>query len=80
MAGKSFDEILADADQLVRVWTANSALSLGDVTKPMFETKLATFRTTRAHTEDLRTQLTQAVNEGNSQGDCNPPQFRTSHK
>ncbi|MDX6575806.1 MAG: hypothetical protein QOE96_1759 [Blastocatellia bacterium] len=69
MAGKSFDEILADADQLIRVWTANPTLSLGDVTLPMFQTKVTTFRATRAHTEDLRTQLTQSVNDGNAQAD-----------
>ena len=69
MAGKSFDEILAGADQLIRVWTANPTLSVGDVTLPMFQTKVTTFRTTRAHTEDLRTQLTQSVNDGNAQAD-----------
>ena len=67
MAGKSFDDILAGADQLIRVWTANPKLSLGDVTLEMLKTKVATFRETRANTEDLRTQLTQSVNDGNSQ-------------
>ena len=69
MASKSFDDILADADQLIRVWTANPTLSLGEVTLPLFQTKVTTFKGTRAHTEDLRTQLTQSVNEGNTQAD-----------
>src|SRR6266436_1221051 len=32
--GKSFDAILADAEKLIRVWTANPKLSLGDVSLP----------------------------------------------
>jgi hypothetical protein len=67
MAGKSFDDILASAEQLIRVWTANPTLSLGDVTLEMLKTKVATARTTKANTEDLRTQLTQSVNDGNAQ-------------
>jgi len=64
---RSFDDIQADAEKLLRVWAANSSLSLGDVTEPQFQTMLATFKTTRAHTEDLRTQLTASVNDTNSQ-------------
>lgn len=67
MAGKSFDDILADAERLIRVWTANPTLSLGDVTLPVLTAKVATLRATRATTDGLRTQLTQSVNDGNSQ-------------
>lgn len=67
--GKSFDAILADAETLIRVWEANTTLSLGDVTLPAFKTMVATFKTTRANAEDLRTQLTKAVNDVNDQAD-----------
>jgi hypothetical protein len=67
--GKSFDAILADAETLIRVWTANPTLSLGDVTRPAVEAKVAAFKTTRANADDLRTQLTKAVNDVNDQAD-----------
>jgi hypothetical protein len=68
MANRSFDDIEADADQLVRVWTDNPSLALGDVTRTAFQTMLATFRAARSNSESLRTQLTASVNETNTQG------------
>lgn len=65
--GKSFDEIQADAETLIRVWSANTSFSLGEVTLDSFKATVATFKTTRANTEDLRTQLTKAVNDCNDQ-------------
>ena len=67
--GKSFDAILADAEMLIRVWTANPKLSLGDVTRPAVEAMVATFKTTRANADDLRTQLTKAIDDVNDQAD-----------
>ena len=64
---RSFDDIVADAERLLRVWNDNDKLSLGDVTREGFQAMLATFKTTRSHTEDLRTQLTASVNDTNSQ-------------
>lgn len=66
--GKSFDEIVFDADRLIRVWTDNPDLSLGDVTRTSFEAQIAAFKTKRAAVEDLRTQLTRGVNEVNDEG------------
>ena len=69
MATKSFDDILNDADRLVRVWTANTDLALGDITLPSFKTKTARLRTLRGQAEDLRTQLTAVVNDANTQAE-----------
>jgi hypothetical protein len=65
--GKSFDAILADAETLIRVWEANDKLSLGDVTLPSLKAMVTAFKSTRANAEDLRTQLTKAVNDVNDQ-------------
>jgi hypothetical protein len=67
--GRSFDAILANAETLLRVWTGNDKLSLGDVTLESFTAMVNTFKTARAHTEDLRTQLTRGVNDTNDQAD-----------
>ena len=64
---RSFDDIQADAEQLVRVWTDNPSLAIGDVTRTAFQTMLATFKTTRSNTDSLRTQLTASVNDTNAQ-------------
>src|SRR5260221_616779 len=68
--GKSFDAILADAETLIRVWTANPKLSLGDVTLPAVEAMVVKFKATRANADDLRTQLTKTVNDVNDQADA----------
>ena len=66
--GKSFDEIVADAETLIRVWTENPDFNLGDVTLASLKTMFTTFKTTRANTDSLRTQLTKAVSDMNDQG------------
>jgi len=68
--GKSFDDIQADAENLMRVWTANPKLSLGDETSAAFETRLSTFKTTRSTNADLRTQLTASTNDTNAQANA----------
>src|SRR5258705_13550285 len=65
--GKSFDEIVFDADRLIRVWTDNPDLALGDVTLISFTAQVAGFKNKRANLEDLRTQLTRGVNEVNDE-------------
>lgn len=65
--GKSFDEIVFDADRLIRVWTDHPTLSLGDVTRTSFEGQVAAFKIKRANVEALRTQLTRGVNEVNDE-------------
>ena len=63
--GKSFDEILSDAERLLRVWNANKKLVLGDdITVVSLQAMVDAFKARRAQTEDLRTQLTRSVNEG----------------
>ena len=61
--GKSYDDIAFDAERLIRVWTDNDDFALGDVTLTPFKTRVAGFKTKRATVDDLRTQLTRAVNE-----------------
>jgi hypothetical protein len=65
--GKSFDDIVFDADRLIRVWTDHQDLNLGDVTRTSYEAQVAAFKTKRANVEDLRTQLTRGVNELNDE-------------
>ena|SRR5437660_1775825 len=66
--GTSFDDIKAQAEQLLRVWDENANLALGDLTKAQFQTLLSAFNTTRASVDGLRTQLTKGVNDLNDQG------------
>ena len=63
----SFDDTLAQAETLLRVWTDNPTFSLGDLTLASFQALIATHKATRANTEALRTQLTKAVNDINGQ-------------
>jgi len=65
--GKSFDEIVADIERLIRVWTAKPELALAGLTRQDVSTKLADFKTKRAAVEDLRSQLTAAVNDLNKE-------------
>jgi hypothetical protein len=64
---KSFDSVQADGENLVRVWDANTDLALGDVTRAQFKTMMTTYVASRATANDLRTQLTAAVNAVNDQ-------------
>ena len=66
--GTSFDDIKAQAEQLLRVWDENANLALGDLTKAQFQALLTAFNTTRASVDGLRTQLTKGVNDLNDQG------------
>lgn len=65
--GKSFDEILFDAEQLIRVWADNDDFALGEVTLTSLQAQVAAFKARRASVEDLRTQLTRGVTEVNDQ-------------
>ena len=64
---KSFDNVQADGETLLRVWDANPNLALGDITREQVRTMITTFVTSRATANDLRTQLTAAVNAVNDQ-------------
>jgi hypothetical protein len=70
MSVKSFDKIQAEADQLIRVWTANPTFSLGNVSLATFESMVAAFKDTRSATDDLRAQLTKSISDTNDQADA----------
>ncbi len=65
--GNSFDDIKAQAEQLLRVWNDNDDLALGDLTKAQFKAMVDAFNTTRASVDGMRTQLTKGVNDLNGQ-------------
>ena len=67
--GKSLDNLLAEAEQIARVWADNPSFSLGDITLAQFQTKIAELRNARGKAEALRTQLTAIVNEANARRD-----------
>ena len=67
--GKSIETLLAEAEQIARVWAENPSFSLGDITLAQFQTKIAELRNARGKAETLRTQLTALVNEANARSD-----------
>jgi hypothetical protein len=64
---KPVDSILNEAEQIARVWTDNPTFTLGDLTLAQFQALITNLRTRRGETEDLRTQLTAAINDTNGQ-------------
>jgi hypothetical protein len=67
---KSTDAILAEAEQIARVWAANPTFSLGDLTLAQFQAMITDLRTKRDQTQQLRTQLTALINDTNAGGDA----------
>ena len=65
MSTKSFDQIQAEVDQLVRVWKANPVFSMGDVTLETLQSLLDSFEGSRSAVADMRTQLTKIVSDTN---------------
>jgi hypothetical protein len=63
---KPVDSMLSEAEQIARVWMDNPTFTLGDLTLAQFQTQITNLRTQRGATEDLRTQLTAAINGTNS--------------
>lgn len=63
--GSSFEDIQARANQLSRVWADNPELALGDLTQKHM---VKAFAAARTAVDDLRNQLTKAVNDLNAQG------------
>lgn len=64
MAGKySFDSIIADSEQIARVWAENPTFTLGEITLTGLQSKITTLRQKRDQAETLRTQLTAITNE-----------------
>jgi hypothetical protein len=61
MFGKSLKAIQAEADQIIRVWSANPAFSLGEITLAAFRSTVADFTNARSATQDLRAQLAKSI-------------------
>lgn len=66
--GRSIEDLLAQAEQIARVWADNPTFTLGDITLGQFQNKIAELRNKRAQAEALRTQLTAIVNDINTLG------------
>ncbi len=67
---KSIDTLLSEAEQIARVWADNPTFAMGDITLAQFQTMITETRAQSDKTEDLRTQLTAAVNESSSKVDA----------
>jgi hypothetical protein len=67
--GKSLDDVIAEAEKIVRVWEANPTFSLGELTLVKFKSELDELRTLRAQTEEARRQLTNLSNSTNEKAD-----------
>jgi hypothetical protein len=67
--GKSIETLLAEAEQIVRVWADNPTFSLGELSLAQFQSKITELRNKRAQAETLRTQLTAIVNDANTLSD-----------
>lgn len=66
---KTIEKLLAEAEQIARVWADNPSFTLGDITLAQFQAKIVELRNTRDQTETLRTQLTALVNEAHARSD-----------
>jgi hypothetical protein len=66
---KGIDAILAEAEQIKRVFVENKDFKVGDITEAKLETDIAALRAASTKTEGLRTQLTAAVNDANTQAE-----------
>src|SRR3982751_2937572 len=68
MASKyKVDVVLANSEQIARVWIDNPTFTLGEITLPILQGKIADLRKKRDQIETLRTQLTALINEANEQ-------------
>ena len=65
--GKSFDDIINEAEQIARVWAENPSFKLGDITLEQFKGMIDDLRAKRNTTNEQRTRLTAAINEANAQ-------------
>jgi hypothetical protein len=70
MPNKSVDTILAEAEQLARVWADNPTFSLGELTLARLQAMIDDLRTRRDRVQQLRTELTAAVNDTGASGDA----------
>ncbi len=61
--GKAIDEVLADGEQIIRVWTDNPTFTLGEITLPLLQSTVDELRTLRGQIEDKRMELTKLLND-----------------
>ena len=61
----SIDAVLADIEQIARVWADNPTFTLGEITLQSLQTKIAEARQKREQSEELRMQMTALTNELN---------------
>jgi hypothetical protein len=64
-SGKSLDEVITDAQRIIRVWEANPTFSLGEIKLADLKALLADFIDLRAQTEEARATVTRLVNASN---------------
>jgi hypothetical protein len=57
------DTVLANSEQIARVWTENPTFTLGEVTLTILQSRITDLRQKRDRIETLRTQLTALNNE-----------------
>ncbi|MBV9209053.1 MAG: hypothetical protein JOZ52_00405 [Acidobacteria bacterium] len=60
------DAVIADSEQIARVWKENPTFTLGEITLAILESKIADTREKHNQVETLRTQLKALVNEQNA--------------
>src|SRR2546423_9635916 len=63
--GKTLDEVIEDAEKIIRVWEANPTFSLGEVTLAGLKAQLAEYIELREQTEEARATVARLVNAVN---------------
>ena len=61
------DTVLANSEQIARVWAENPTFTLGEITLAILQSKITDLRKKRDQIETLRTQLTALLNEASEQ-------------
>ncbi len=62
-SGKSYDRILAEAEQMARVWEANPDFSMGEMKLTELKAQIQELRDKRTAVNDTNTLRTRLVNE-----------------
>jgi|SRR5205085_12524392 len=68
--GKSIDDVLADAERLLRVWAENPEFALSGVTRESLQAMVDDLRSKSTDLDALRMRLTQLVNDANDKADA----------
>lgn len=66
--GASYDKILAEAEQVARVWEANPTFTMGDLTLADLRSMIKELRDKRTEVNENKTAQTRLVNEANDMG------------